>query len=84
MVNALLITGCIGATAVFGIVVDEMVVYGPHTEARTQIEAFIEDGGEFAMILIAFLLTVAMFDIERRRAAAFPSGASAAETPLAG
>lgn len=84
VVNALLITGCIGVTAFFGIVVDEMVVYGPHTEARTQIEAFIEDGGEFAMILIAFLLTVAMFDVERRRAAAFRGGASAVETPLAG
>jgi hypothetical protein len=84
VINSLLITGCIGVTAFFGIVVDEMVVYGPHTDAMIEIEAFIEDGGEFAMIVIAFLLTVAMFDVERRRAAAIDSAEQAlAELPRA-
>lgn len=82
VINALLIVGCIGGTAFFGIVVDQMVVYGPHTEAMTQIEAFIEDGGEFAMIIVAFLLTVAMFDVERKRAAVLPSGETAPATSL--
>ena len=31
-----------------------------------ETEAFIEDGGEFAMIILAFLLTVSMFDTARR------------------
>lgn len=76
VINSLLIAACVGGTAVFGIVVDEMVVYGPHTPAMTQIEAFIEDGGEFCMIVIAFLLTVAIFEVERGRV--HPAGNEAA------
>ena len=81
VINALLITGCIAATAVFGIVVDELVVYGPHPATMTQIEAFIEDGGEFAMIVIAFLLTVAMFEVERNRLATLAVGEPAPAAP---
>lgn len=77
VVNSLLIAVCVGGTAVFGIVVDEIVVYGPHSAAMTQIEAFIEDGGEFGMIVIAFLLTVAIFDIERSRSEPWPDGEAA-------
>jgi hypothetical protein len=83
LVNSLLLIGCVGATAFFGIAVDELVVYGPHSEAATQIEAFVEDGGEFAMIVLAFLLTVAMFDTERRRARAPAASEPVAELPLA-
>lgn len=81
VINSLLIAACVGGTAVFGIMVDEMVVYGPHTPAMTQVEAFIEDGGEFGMIVIAFLLTVAIFEVERGRAHP-PAGSEAA--PAAG
>jgi hypothetical protein len=83
LVNSLLLIGCIGATAFFGIFVDEVVVFGEHTEASTQVQAFIEDGGEFAMIVLAFLLTVAMFDTERRRARAPAAGEPVTELPLA-
>ena len=82
-VHALILTGCIGATAFFGIVVDEIVVFGAHTEAMTQIQAFVEDGGEFAMIILTFLLTTAIFEIERRRARALGPEAAAAELALA-
>lgn len=74
VIYSLLIAGCIAGTAVFGIIVDEIVVYGPHTPMMTQIEAFIEDGGEFAMIIVSFLLTVAVFDVERSRLAAMSRG----------
>ena len=83
VVHALILTACIGATAFFGVVVDEIVVFGEHTAAMTQIEAFIEDGGEFAMIILSFLLTTAIFDIERRRARALGPETSATELPLA-
>lgn len=81
--HALILTACIGATSFFGIVVDEIVVFGRHTEAMTQVEAFIEDGGEFAMIILAFMLTTAIFDIERRRAHALAQTPGTAELPLA-
>ena len=83
VINSLILVGCIGATAFFGILVDEVVVFGEHTVAATQIQAFIEDGGEFAMILLAFLLTVAMFDTERRRARAPAASEPMTELPLA-
>lgn len=83
VIHALILTGCIGATAFFGIVVDEIVVFGAHTEAMTQIQAFIEDGGEFALIILSFLMATAIFDIERRRAQVLGPGAAAIELPLA-
>jgi len=62
VLNSLVLVGCIAATAFFGIFVDAVVSYGPHSGAMIETEAFIEDGGEFAMIILAFLLTVSMFD----------------------
>lgn len=83
VIYSILIVGCIGAAAFFGIVVDTAVDYGPHSIARTDIEAFIEDGGEFAMIILSFLLTTAMFDIERRRAKAIVADGGVEELPRA-
>lgn len=70
VIYSLILAGCIGATAFFGVFVDTAVVFGEHSVASTDVEAFIEDGGEFAMILLSFLLTVAIFEIEKKRAMA--------------
>ena len=65
--ESLLLAGCVGVAAFFGVVVDMIVVWGPHTQAMIEVETFIEDGGEFAMICIAFLVQVALFDAARRK-----------------
>lgn len=65
--NSLILAACVAAAAFFGVVVDLIVVWGEHTPLRLEIETFIEDCGEFAMLCIAFLATVAMFDRERQR-----------------
>lgn len=84
VINSLIISGCVGMTAFFGIVVDAAVVYGPHTVQLLEIETFIEDGGEFVMIVVTFLLTVAMFDVERRAKAASAGGTEGpTQAPLA-
>ena len=82
ILQSLLIVGCVAGAAFFGIVVDAMTDWGPHTVTRTDVEAFIEDGGEFAMIILAFLLTTAMYDGGRRRQEALDSPA-VTELPLA-
>lgn len=69
LVYSLLLAACIAAGSFFGVIVDIMVVWGEHSPALLEIETFIEDGGEFAMIILAFLVTVAIFDVERRRRA---------------
>jgi len=66
-VESLILAGCVAVAAFFGVVVDMIVVWGPHTQAMIEIETFIEDGGEFAMICVAFLIAVALFDAARRR-----------------
>ncbi len=66
VLNSLVLVGCIAATAFFGIFVDAVVSYGVHSDLSIEVEAFIEDGGEFAMIILAFMLTVSMFDTARR------------------
>lgn len=80
-VESLILAGCVAAAAFFGVVVDLIVVWGPHTQTTIEIETFIEDGGEFAMICIAFLIAVALFDAARRcrgAASRLPEIASAA------
>jgi len=69
VVHSLLIAAAIGAAAFFGVIVDLIVVWGEHSPALLEIETFIEDGGEFAMIIVAFLISTAIFDIERKRLA---------------
>ncbi|WP_374407941.1 hypothetical protein [Pelagerythrobacter sp.] len=69
-VESLILAGCVGAAAFFGVIVDLVVVWGSHTQAMIELETFIEDGGEFAMICLAFLIAVALFDAARRRRSA--------------
>jgi hypothetical protein len=83
VVNSMILMGCIFMMAFFGIIVDAATDWGPHTVARTDIDAFIEDGGEFVMIIVSFLCTTAMYDIEKRRAKALRDSDVAAELPLA-
>lgn len=82
--ESLILAGCVAAAAFFGVIVDMIVVWGPHTQAMIEVETFIEDGGEFAMICIAFLVAVALFDIARRKrrsaASGFPAPTDAIST----
>ncbi|MGN3974164.1 hypothetical protein [Tsuneonella sp. SYSU-LHT278] len=64
-VRSLFIAFGIGCAAVFGVFVDMMVTWGPHTVAQTEFQAWLEDGGEFAFINLTFLMVVAFFHAER-------------------
>ncbi|ANY19692.1 hypothetical protein A6F68_01174 [Tsuneonella dongtanensis] len=64
-VRSLYIACGIGCAAVFGVVVDMMVTWGPHTLAQTNFQAWLEDGGEFAFLNLTFLMVVAFFHVER-------------------
>ena len=64
---SLLLAGCIAVAAIFGVVVDVLVASGSYTPTQLEIVTFIEDGGEFAMICISFIVMVAIFDTERKR-----------------
>lgn len=66
----LLIGACVAGTAVFGVFVDLLTSLGQHTPAWLNLLAFLEDEGEFAMIMLMFSASVGIFDIERRRVAA--------------
>lgn len=66
-IHALILAGCIVGAAFFGVVVDMAVVWGEHTRAAREIETWLEDGGEFAMICLSFFLAVAIFDSEKRK-----------------
>lgn len=68
-IESLILAGCVAGAAFFGVIVDLMVVWGEHTQAMIEVETFVEDGGEFAMICLAFLIAVALFDGARRRRA---------------
>lgn len=70
VIYSLLLAGCIAVAAFFGVIVDLMVVWGPHSPVALEVETFIEDGGEFAMIILTFIVTVAIFDTERPRSQA--------------
>lgn len=64
-VRSLFIAAGIGMAAVFGVFVDMLVIWGPHTLAQTDFQAWLEDGGEFAFINFTFLMVVAFFHAER-------------------
>jgi hypothetical protein len=66
-VYGMLIALCIAGAAVFGIVVDLGTSWGEHGPAVLNLLAFIEDEGEFAMILVMFALCVGIYDVETRR-----------------
>lgn len=64
-VRSLFIAAGIGCAAIFGVIVDMIVSWGPHTLAQTNFQAWLEDGGEFAFITLTFLTVVAFFHAER-------------------
>jgi len=66
-IYSLILAAGVAGTAFFGVVVDMMVVWGFHTPALLEVETFIEDGGEFAMLCLTFLVAIAIFAIERDR-----------------
>ncbi len=82
-VHSLYIAAGIGGAAVFGVLVDMAVTWGPHTLAQTQFQAWLEDGGEFAFINLTFLMVVAFFDAEKRRWQDRASAAAPAPLALA-
>lgn len=65
-VYALILAGCIGLAAIFGVFVDLLTVWNDPDVMRQQFLAFVEDGGEFVLIIAAFAATVAIFDTEYR------------------
>jgi hypothetical protein len=66
-VHSLYIAAGIFGAAVFGVLVDMAVTWGPHTLAAKDFQTWLEDGGEFAFINFTFLIVVAFFDAEKRR-----------------
>lgn len=62
---AIMLAGCIAAAAMFGIVIDLLTAWDGEATALLEIETFIEDAGEFAMIGLAFLLTVGFYELEK-------------------
>lgn len=66
-IYALILAGCIAAAAFFGVAVDMAVVWGEHTLVMKEVETWLEDGGEFAMICLSFFTMVAIYDVEKRR-----------------
>lgn len=62
-----LIAACIAGAAVFGIAVDLVTSWGQHGVGVLNLLAFIEDEGEFVMIITAFALCVGIYDVEARR-----------------
>ncbi|MBV7258168.1 hypothetical protein [Erythrobacter crassostreae] len=63
----LALAACVFGAALFGVVVDLLVVWGEQGKVLHAILTFTEDAGEFAMIILAFLLTVGFFDLEYRQ-----------------
>ncbi len=66
-IHGVLIAMCIAGAAVFGVAVDMVTSWGEHTPGVLNLLAFIEDEGEFTMIVIMFALSVGIFDVEGRR-----------------
>lgn len=63
--RSLYIAAAIGGAALFGVAADMAVSWGPHSPALLNFETWLEDGGEFAFINLAFLTVVAFFHAER-------------------
>jgi hypothetical protein len=75
---SLILAACVAGAAFFGVIVDFLVVWGEQDAAFHALLVFIEDAGEFAMLILAFLVTVGFFDRDyvqkRREAEALPQG----------
>lgn len=61
---SLLLAGCVAGAAFFGVIVDFLVVWGEQDQVFHTLLIFVEDGGEFAMLILAFLVTVGFFDAD--------------------
>lgn len=66
-VHALILAAGVAGAAFFGVVADAVTSWGDKSIGWIQFEAWLEDGGEFAMIILTFLACVAIFDSEKRR-----------------
>lgn len=62
-----LIGACVIGTAGFGVFVDTLTSLGEHSLASLNILAFLEDEGEFAMLMLTFAVCVGIYDVEQRR-----------------
>lgn len=67
VIHALILAACVAGAAFFGVAVDLAVVWGEHTLLILELLTWLEDGGEFAMISLAFFLAVGIFDGEKQR-----------------
>lgn len=76
-IHGVLIAACIAGAAVFGVAVDMVTSWGEHTPGVLNLLAFIEDEGEFVMIIAMFAVSVGIFDVERRRLAHTDQGQGA-------
>lgn len=59
----------------FGVAVDLATSWGHPGVVGTNLLAFVEDEGEFAMVLAMFALCVAIYDVETLRHRALSAGA---------
>ena len=64
VIHAVILAACVVAAAFFGVAVDMAVVWGERTLPMLELLTWLEDGGEFAMICLAFFLAVGLFDGE--------------------
>lgn len=67
IIYSLMMAACIAGTAVFGVVADFIDSWGPNSTLHALMGNFIEDGGEFGMIVLCLIVTVAIYDTERLR-----------------
>lgn len=69
-IYGMLISLFVAGAAVFGVAVDLATSWGDHGPMAVNLFAFIEDEGEFTMILLVFALCVGIYDVETRRSKA--------------
>lgn len=81
--HGVLIAIGIAGAAVFGVAVDMVTSWGEHTPGMLNLLAFVEDEGEFTMIIALFALTVGIFDVERQRSRPAPMSRSGLRTASA-
>lgn len=65
--HALILAAGVAGAAFFGVIADAVTSWGDKSAYWIAFDAWLEDGGEFVMIIATFLACCAMFDIERRR-----------------
>lgn len=66
-IHALILAGGVAGAAFFGVAADALTAWGDKSAGLIEFEAWLEDGGEFAMIVLTMLACTALFDVERGR-----------------